>query len=172
MRLELTRRTDLALKALRYLGDGGTRAKAAELATALDTSTGFLQQAMKPAVTAGWVESVVGPTGGYALTTTAQAISVLDVVEASEGPVENGRCVLAAAACPSPTPCALHDAWVGARAALVGVLAATPALRAPSPESASPTTPRWSAPFTLQPGSAGSTAPPSTGIPVPTTERT
>lgn len=162
MRLELTRRTDLALKALRFLHVAGTRTKAAELAAALDTSTGFLQQAMKPVVSAGWVESVPGPTGGYALSPASDGLSVLDVVEASEGPVADGRCVLATAPCPSPTPCALHDAWVSARAALVDVLAATPALVA-TPAPAADT------PQLITAGSPAST--PTGGVPVSATER-
>ena len=88
--MELTRKTDLALEALRHLHAGGVRVKAADLASAIGTSAGFLNQVMKPVVSVGWVRSDVGPLGGYALTPAAATVTVLALVEAIEGPVEDG----------------------------------------------------------------------------------
>ena len=60
MRLEVTRRTDLATRALIALAAGGGRRKASELAADLDASPGFLSQAMTPMVNRGWVRSEPG----------------------------------------------------------------------------------------------------------------
>ena len=65
MRLEVTRRTDLATRALLTLAASGERHKASELAEALDASPGFVSQAMTPLVNKGWVRSEPGRTGGY-----------------------------------------------------------------------------------------------------------
>lgn len=126
MRLELTRKTDLALQALRTLVSAGSLRKGVELADTLGTTPAFLSQVVSPLARAGWVRSVPGPRGGYHATELAAGISVLELIEAVEGPVVADRCVLRPQPCPAAVPCALHDAWMPARDALVDRLAATP----------------------------------------------
>jgi Rrf2 family iron-sulfur cluster assembly transcriptional regulator len=126
MRLEVTRRTDLATRALIALARGGRRRKASELAEDLDASPGFLSQAMTPMVNRGWVQSEPGRTGGYTAVTPLEELSVLDVVEAVEGPTDVTRCVLEDRACAGGGRCALHDAWAQARGHLLRDLAETP----------------------------------------------
>jgi Rrf2 family iron-sulfur cluster assembly transcriptional regulator len=130
MRLELTRKTDLALRALRVLVDSDELHKGVDLAGVLGTTSAFLSQVVAPLSRAGWVRSVPGPRGGYEATQAAAGVSVLQLIEAVEGPVETGRCVLRPQPCPAELPCALHDAWLPAREALVDRLAATPVLSA------------------------------------------
>ncbi len=125
MRLEITRRTDLATRALLALAAAGPRTKAAELAESVGTTPGFLSQALTPTVAAGWVRSDPGPTGGYTLVADLGSISVLDVIEAVEGPTDAGRCVLEDRACAAQGPCALHQPWSRARALLTDELAAS-----------------------------------------------
>ena len=67
MRLEITRRSDLATRALIELARLGRRTKSAELAEAIGTTPGFLSQAMTPLAAKGWVRSEPGPSGGYHL---------------------------------------------------------------------------------------------------------
>jgi Rrf2 family protein len=126
MRLEVTRRTDLATRALLTLAASGERHKASELAEALDASPGFVSQAMTPLVNKGWVRSEPGRTGGYTAAVSLDDLSVLDVVEAVEGPTDVTRCVLEDRSCAAGTRCALHDAWAQARGHLLRDLAATP----------------------------------------------
>jgi Rrf2 family iron-sulfur cluster assembly transcriptional regulator len=126
MRLEVTRRADLATRALLALAAGGQRRKASELAEDLDASPGFLSQAMTPMVNRGWVRSEPGRTGGYTAVTPLEELSVLDVVEAVEGPTDVTRCVLEDRACAGGGRCALHDAWAQARGHLLRDLAETP----------------------------------------------
>lgn len=107
-----------------------TRLKAPALADALHTTPGFVAQVVGPLVKAGWVRSVPGPTGGYSLTEAASRASVLDVVEAVDGPTADGHCVAHDRGCSVGDTCALHDAWTQARQTLTTTLAATPAVRA------------------------------------------
>lgn len=119
MRLEVTQRADLAVRAMLLLERAPARLKSADLATALGTTTGFVPQVMGPLVRAGWVRSVPGPTGGYEPVVDLDRLSVLDVVEAVDGPTETGRCVVADRRCEAATPCVLHVAWSRARRELV-----------------------------------------------------
>ena len=126
MRLEVTRRSDLAARALVVLGRTGERMKAGQLAEALDTTTGFIPQVLSSLVAAGWVRSDPGPTGGYSLSTSLDDISILNVIESVEGPTDTGQCVLADRPCGATGPCALHHPWTRARSHLLDELAATP----------------------------------------------
>jgi Rrf2 family transcriptional regulator, iron-sulfur cluster assembly transcription factor len=125
MRLEITRKSDLAVRALCALRETG-RMKASALAGATGTSQAFMAQVMAPLVRRRWVASDPGPTGGYELAVSLDDLSMLELIEAIEGPTVTGRCVLRAGPCPSEEICALHDAWLPARDALLERLAATP----------------------------------------------
>ncbi len=124
MRLELSKKNDLALRAMHHLDQLGP-ADGRTLAQAIGTSTHFLPQIMKPLTRAGWVGSTPGPGGGYRLLARLADVSVLDVIHAIEGPTDVGRCVLSNAPCPVDEQCAMHDSWVRARAALMSELEAT-----------------------------------------------
>ncbi|MFN3256415.1 MAG: RrF2 family transcriptional regulator [Ilumatobacter sp.] len=124
MRLEITQRADLAVRALVILHRSPARLKSADLAAALDTTAGFVPQVMGPLVREGWVHSVPGPTGGYEPLVGIDELNVLDVVEAVDGPTDSGRCVVADRPCAATAPCALHVAWGLARSELVSSLAA------------------------------------------------
>lgn len=128
MRLEVTRKSDLAVRTLRMLGtlEPGSRMKGPMLATTVGSTPGFLAQVATPLVRAGWVSSDPGPTGGYSLRVDLATLSVLAVIEAVEGPTDTGRCVLADRPCGDEGPCALHHAWLRARAELLRELEATP----------------------------------------------
>jgi Rrf2 family transcriptional regulator, iron-sulfur cluster assembly transcription factor len=126
MRLEITRRADLAVRALALLTSRDRRWKAPEVAEALATTTGFATQALGPLVKAGWVQSIPGPHGGYSAAVEAGEVSVLDVIESVDGATDAGRCVVADRACNAGEPCLLHVAWGQARAELTRSLGATP----------------------------------------------
>ncbi len=125
MRLEITRRSDLASRSVVVLARSGGRMKSAELAEALGTTAGFVPQILGPLVERGWVTSVPGPTGGYEAAAAPERLSVLDVIEAVEGPTVTGRCVLVDRPCADAGHCALHQPWGRARAGLLDELART-----------------------------------------------
>lgn len=114
------------MRALALLSRSPGRLKSSDLATGLGTTAGFVPQVMGPLVREGWVRSVPGPTGGYEPVVDVDALSVLEVVEAVDGPTDSGHCVVADRLCGSREPCALHVAWAAARRELMSSLAATP----------------------------------------------
>ena len=125
MRLEITRKSDLAVRALCSLRKSG-RLKSSALARETGTTPAFIGQVMMPLVRHGWVTSDPGPTGGYQLSVSLDRLSILEVIEAVEGPTVSGRCVLRDGPCPADEICALHDAWLPAREALMERMAGTP----------------------------------------------
>ena len=116
MRLEITRKSDIATRALLALPSDGSKSKSSELAELIGTTPGFLSHAMSVLVQRGWVESVPGPLGGYTATFNPQDVSVLDVIE---GRTDTGRCVLESRPCGETGLCALHSSWSSARADLL-----------------------------------------------------
>jgi Rrf2 family protein len=125
MRLEITRRAELAVRAMVVLGETTNRLKAPVLADVLGTTAGFVPQVISPLVKAGWVQSEPGPTGGYTSCVSLGEVSVLDVIEAVDGVTDGGRCVVADRVCQETAPCSLHAAWARARRELVDVLGGT-----------------------------------------------
>ena len=134
MRLETTRKTHLALQALRVLDTTQAPIKGKDLAVLIDTTPSFIAQIMKPLVDADWVISDRGPTGGYRLAVDLAPISVLSLIEAVEGPTVDGKCVLQGIPCTEADQCPMHEAWVRGRAALLIELAKTPVLQATTQE--------------------------------------
>lgn len=125
VRLEITRRAELAVRAMVLLAANGQRWKSGDLAAELDTTPGFVLQVVGPLVKAGWVRSDPGPTGGYSSVVSLQDLSVLDVIETVDGATDAGRCVVADRPCDQHDRCILHDAWTPARTALTDALRTT-----------------------------------------------
>lgn len=122
MRLEVTRRAELAVRALAFLGRTTERVKGSVLADELGTTSAFVAQVIGPLVKAGWVRSDPGPSGGYVNCVSLDEVNVLDVIEAVDGVTDTGRCVVADRLCDSDSPCALHVAWTQARGELIKIL--------------------------------------------------
>jgi Rrf2 family protein len=127
MRLELTRKTDLALRAFRVLAAADGLVPGRALAEAVGTTLPFVAQVMAPLVRAGLAASRPGPRGGYSLASDPRTVSVLAVVDAVEGPIDPAKCVLVGGPCGAP-PCSVHQAWGAARSALEDALRLAPAL--------------------------------------------
>lgn len=126
MRLEITRRSDLALRLLRVLERASGPLRAADLAEIVDSTAQYIPQVMSPLVRAGWVVSEPGPRGGYSLMGSLEDTSVLRLIELMEGRTDSDACVLRGGPCAGAERCALHDAWAIARTVLLERLARVP----------------------------------------------
>jgi Rrf2 family protein len=127
MDLRFSRRTYLAMRALRELHGSEDQLSGSALAERIETTSPFLPQVLGPLVKAGWVESQPGPGGGYRLAVSLSDVSLLAVIETVEGPTETGQCVLRDGPCPGTESCAVHEAWQSARADLKAHLQAVSA---------------------------------------------
>lgn len=94
--LSLTRKTDYALVALAYLarqqhGEAGP-ASARQIADLFQLPQPLLMNIMKQLAAAGIVSATRGVYGGYVLARPPGDVSVIDVIEAIEGPVAFTAC--------------------------------------------------------------------------------
>lgn len=67
----------------------------------------FLEQLVFPLRLAGLVEAKEGKGGGYFLTKAPNKISVAQIIEALEGPMQLGQCF----GCPKISSCGQKDVW-------------------------------------------------------------
>ena len=126
MKVQLQRASDLALRLLGSL-DGNTRLASADaVADEISSTINMVRRVVGPLVAAGWVESHRGPGGGYRLVTPLERITLLELIEAIEGPTDDGVCVLVGGPCGTGAICAMHAPWQQARQALVNQLATIP----------------------------------------------
>ncbi len=123
MRLSLSRRTDLALKALARLASAeGQTLLGRQLSDDLGTTHHYLPQVMKPLVSLNYVSSSPGPKGGYKLEANLATTTLIEVIEGIEGPFDIDRCVSTGELCPAVESCALHIPWTRAKHAVLAEL--------------------------------------------------
>ncbi len=110
--MRISTRGRYALRALldvaRHDGDGPVSRQ--DIAGRQEISADYVAQLFRRLQSAGLVEGVKGPGGGYRLSRAAASITVADVVRAVEGPVALVECVLAE--CEAAQPCHRADGCV------------------------------------------------------------
>ena len=84
----------------------------------------FLRKVMRFLNRAGLVRSHRGVEGGFVLNRQPEDISLLQVIEAMEGPVELSRCLVSADGCKigCSRVCPVHEALQGVQATLLDSL--------------------------------------------------
>lgn len=91
--LALTKKTDYALIALWHLSQcDDAVVSSREIATKSGIGLPILTNILKALAHGGMVTSIRGATGGYALAKRVESISLCDVIELIEGPVQLVRC--------------------------------------------------------------------------------
>ncbi len=99
--MQLNQATDYAFRTMLHLAGlaPGTVVNTQEVAEQQSIPPRFLLKVMRLLRHAGLIRSYRGVEGGYALTRPAREISLLDIVEAMEGPVAIHRCLSEREAC-------------------------------------------------------------------------
>ncbi|MEZ4552504.1 MAG: Rrf2 family transcriptional regulator [Dehalococcoidia bacterium] len=120
MQIALSRKGDYSVRAMidiaRHYQE--RRRKAREIARTMDIPERYLPQLLAPLVHAGLLVATAGPDGGYELAIPPAAISLLQIVELAEGPLESPECVFGGGPCDWAGVCPAHEAWTEGRAAL------------------------------------------------------
>ena len=124
MRLQLTKRTDYAIRACLHLAtEARCPIPGRRIAEQMGIPDSFLPQVMADLGRAGIVGATNGKLGGYCLRRDPSTLSLLDVVEAVEG-ASPGRAPVPADASRDGYPgSALQPVWAEAQGAFIDVLA-------------------------------------------------
>ncbi|NQT63338.1 MAG: Rrf2 family transcriptional regulator [Candidatus Marinimicrobia bacterium] len=122
--IRLTKAGEYGLRAVRYLVENGdeSRISIGDISENKKIPEPFLRKLFKPLVQQGIINSTRGVSGGVRLARDPKEITVLEVVEALEGPLALNECLLDDATCEFMNECGMHDVWEEAQAAMAKVL--------------------------------------------------
>lgn len=122
--IRLTKAGEYGLRAIRYLVESGieNRISIGDISVEKKIPEPFLRKLFKPLVKQGIINSTRGVSGGVRLARPPEDISVLEVVEALEGPLALNECLLEDNVCEFLNECGMHDVWDEAQAAMAKVL--------------------------------------------------
>src|SRR3954451_2148954 len=122
--MQLTRAADYAVRVMMHMAGlpPGTRTSRSELAHAASCPEQFLSKVLQDLTRAGLVTSHRGHTGGFELPQLHYGASVLEIVEAVEGPVRLNVCLAGKDVCERQQWCPAHCVWARAQEALTSVL--------------------------------------------------
>jgi len=110
--LRVTKLTDYATVVLTVLAARpGVVLSAAELADQAGLEMPTVAKLLKPLAQAGLVDGFRGSNGGYRLARDAAAISLIEIVEAMEGPLGMTECSVHAGACGIEQSCGVRANW-------------------------------------------------------------
>ncbi|MHB2022185.1 MAG: RrF2 family transcriptional regulator [Mycobacteriales bacterium] len=127
MNLRLSKRGDYVVRSAICLArayESGVPKKLRQVAAEMGIPRTFVSQILGDLVHAGLAVSTFGSNGGYRLARAPDQVSLLEVVEAGEGPLAPEACTLGEGPCHWEAVCPLHEAWTAAGDALDTVLAA------------------------------------------------
>lgn len=82
-----------------------------EIAKAQDIPTAYLAKLFQGLARKGFVKSYRGPGGGFGLSRHLRDITLLEVIEAVEGPIYLNDCLIHKGFCPRDEVCPVHDVW-------------------------------------------------------------
>lgn len=122
--MQITRQADYALRAMMYLAnaDPNQRSATSQIAEDRGIPPSFLAKIISQLSIAGLIHTSRGARGGVTLARPADQISVLEVVEAIDGPIALNECTLNPSSCPFGNDCPIHSIWCDARTELVNRL--------------------------------------------------
>ena len=120
MRLDLTKRSDYAIRAMLALTmapQGLLTSR--KIAEEMKIPPRFLPQIMGDLTRASLVEAHPGRAGGYKLAKPASSVTILTVIEAVEGDPHRQICVMRGTACGVDGECGVHDVFFAAEGAIL-----------------------------------------------------
>jgi Rrf2 family iron-sulfur cluster assembly transcriptional regulator len=121
MNLSMSRRGDYSVRAALYLARRADRPQATkvkEIVAEMGIPASFASQILADLVRTDIATSKPGRDGGYRLARDPNAITLLELVEAGEGPLRAEHCALGDGPCRWDTVCPLHASWQATVAAV------------------------------------------------------
>ncbi len=122
--MQISKSAGYAVHGLGYLITRGSQepVQISEIANDQDVSKTYLAKIFQQLSTARIVVGHRGVTGGYILARDPSEITLVDIIEAVDGPIIRRHCCLGMFGCPIKTKCAVLDAFSEANEKFVDVL--------------------------------------------------
>jgi Rrf2 family protein len=122
--MQITRQADYAVRAVYYLTKLGSDSRAAtsQIAEEQHIPPSFLAKIISQLSVAGLLHTSRGARGGVSLARDPEEISLLDVVEAIDGPILLNECVAESGSCTFSDDCPMRPIWCDAQKDLVSRL--------------------------------------------------
>lgn len=128
--MQITRQADYALRAILYLArhelarhePDWKSATTSKIAKEKLIPTSFLAKIISQLSISGLINTSRGASGGVSLARKPEEISLLDVVEAIDGPITLNECTKDPSNCLFGDSCPLHEIWCETQAEMVNRL--------------------------------------------------
>ena len=122
--MQLTRAADYALRGMIFLArqDSLKYTRISEIADNEKVPEKFMRKLIHILNQKGYLESVRGKNGGIRLGRDPDKLSILDIVEAVEGPMALNLCLKEPSECDLKDICSMGSVWSEAQIALMAVL--------------------------------------------------
>jgi Rrf2 family protein len=123
--MELTRKGEYAIRGIVYLASrpADQVCLLSDIAAAVEVPPTFLAKIFQQFSKIGLVKSYRGTGGGFILGREPDKITLLEVVEAVEGPIIPNRCVISEGECHRDVTCNVHPVWVSVQEQVRDILA-------------------------------------------------
>ena len=109
----VTRKADYAVRCVLYLSGHLERTTSIEeISGATHVPKSFMAKILQQLMKAGIVNSVRGVKGGFQLARQPEAINLLEVIEAVQGPSAANICAIDRKKCGLSRSCSVHPVWV------------------------------------------------------------
>jgi len=124
--MQITRQADYAVRAVLYLARNGEKRTATSMiAEEQHIPPSFLAKIVSQLSIAGLLHTSRGARGGVVLAREAKDITLLEVIEAIDGPIQLNECVGDNGTCSFDEKCPLRPVWCDAQEELVDRLKGT-----------------------------------------------
>lgn len=119
--MQITRQADYALRAMLYLArlEPNQKAATSKIAEAQEIPPSFLAKIISQLSISGLIHTARGAHGGVSLARKPETISLLDIVEAIDGPITLNECTQDPSVCSFGETCPIHEVWCETQADLV-----------------------------------------------------
>jgi Rrf2 family protein len=121
--MQLTRAADYAVRVMIHLATHTEgRVLLPELAAVTDAPESFLSKVLQALSRGGLISSRRGQSGGFQISQGGREASMLQVIEAIDGPICLNVCLISGKSCQRKAHCPAHPVWAQAQMAMVEVL--------------------------------------------------
>ena len=119
--MQITRQADYAVRAVLHLAQmkNGERAATSSVAKEQRIPPSFLAKSISQLSIAGLLHTSRGARGGVTLAREPKDITLLEVVEAIDGPIQLNECVAEGGVCSFDDHCPIRSVWCEAQDELV-----------------------------------------------------